>query len=206
MENKEKKNLVLSIISAIITLLAIFGISYAIFTFTKQGTNTNYISTGTISMQYLESDTNIISITDATPITDSVGKGQSEYFDFKLLSNIRGNANISYEIRAKQLDVSPKKAINPNNVKVYLEKEVGGRYIEVLGPKTFELNSNTIIKNTDVDTNTMLLYTGTVINDSDNKEQTDKFRLRMWVKEDAEPFMEPESFKIKVDVYASVNK
>lgn len=206
MEGQEKKNLVLSIIGAIITLLAIFGISYAVFTFTQPGTNTNYISTGTISMQYLESDTNIISITDATPITDSVGKNQSQFFDFKLLSNIKGNANISYEIRAKKLDVSPKKAIDPSKVKLYLEKEVGGRYIEVLGPKAFELNPNTVIQNTDVDTDTMLLYTGSVINSLDSKEQIDKFRLRMWVKDGVEPFTEPESFKIKVNVYASVNK
>ena len=70
---KDKKKIVISISLVIVLLLAVIGISYAAFTYVGRGEKVNQITTGTISMDYQESD-NIISITNALPTRDETGK------------------------------------------------------------------------------------------------------------------------------------
>ena len=61
MENTDSKNILLSVIGIAIFLVAVVGITYAIFVFTGEGNQNNTISTGTISMLYTESS-NIITV------------------------------------------------------------------------------------------------------------------------------------------------
>ena len=50
----------------------------------------------------------------------------------------------------------------------------------------------------------MLLYSGQFTNTDNQKSiKSEKFRLRMWVKSDAEVDSESKTFKIKVNVYAN---
>ena len=102
MKNKNKS--FLFIILILILLIAIIGISYAAFSYTGTGQKLNTITTGAISMEYVES-TNIISMNNALPTTDATGKRLSnsgEYFDFTVKSSIAGNTDINYEIAAKE--------------------------------------------------------------------------------------------------------
>ena len=82
MKNK-KKDLILILI-VFVLLIAIVGISYAAFNYVGTGQKLNTITTGTITMEYVES-TNVISMNNALPTTDSTGKkrlNDGEYFDF----------------------------------------------------------------------------------------------------------------------------
>ena len=101
MKNKKKDYILILIV--FILLIAIAGISYAAFSFAGTGQKLNTITTGAISMDYVES-TNVISVNNALPTTDSTGKkrlNDGEYFDFTVKSSITGNTDINYEIAAK---------------------------------------------------------------------------------------------------------
>ncbi len=80
---KEKKELII-VGLIIVMILAIIGVSYAAFSYSKTGTKLNSITTGSITMTYEETD-NTISLNGALPTTDATGKtrlNQGEYFDF----------------------------------------------------------------------------------------------------------------------------
>lgn len=203
--NSDQKNKVFSILGILILLISIIGISYALYRFNGQGNTQNYVTTGTVSMQYTESDSNVISIDGAMPMKDEVGKKQKDYFDFSLSSSIKGEASITYEIRAKQLPASTKKELSPKNVKVYLEKKEDGEYKEVLAPTSFSINDKSVIENDTLDKNTMLLYTGKFSNNRKLNNYSDDYRLRMWISDDAIISDEKEGFKLRVDVYASID-
>ena len=117
MKNKNKS--FLFIILILILLIAIIGISYAAFSYTGTGQKLNAITTGAISMEYVES-TNVISMNNALPTTDSTGKKLSnsgEYFDFTVKSSIAGNTDINYEIAAKEESGN---TFSGNNIRYYL--------------------------------------------------------------------------------------
>ena len=65
----KKENIVMIVLIAVVMLLAIIGVSYAAFNYSKTGTKLNSITTGSITMSYTESDS-IISIDKALPTRD----------------------------------------------------------------------------------------------------------------------------------------
>ena len=119
---KKKENVII-IVVLVIMVLAIIGVSYAAFNYTKTGTKVNSITTGAITMTYSETD-NTISLNGALPTTDATGKKrltEGEYFDFTVSSNISGDININYEISAKDVTTSERK-IDGSNIKLYLTR------------------------------------------------------------------------------------
>ena len=116
---KRKKQDFILILVTFILLIAIVGISYAAFSYTGTGQKLNAITTGAISMEYVES-TNVISMNNALPTTYSTGKKLSnsgEYFDFTVKSSIAGNTDINYEIAANEESGN---TFSGNNIRYYL--------------------------------------------------------------------------------------
>ena len=106
MEGKENKNnskqILLSVIGIAILIVAVVGVSFAAFTYSKVGTKINTISTGTITMSYDEI-TNGINIENAVPMTDEQGvalNASNEKFDFTVSATIVGNTTINYIVVA----------------------------------------------------------------------------------------------------------
>ena len=203
MENTDSKNILLSVIGVAILFVAVVGITYAIFVFTGNGNKKNTISTGTISMLYTESS-NVISINNAMPMSDSVGKIQNEYFDFSVSAKIKGKASINYEVRASRTDKTDINRLPDNQVNIYLEKQDSNRYVPVMEPKTF-IPTSTTLDNTYVNNDSMLLYKGTITSNGDISVE-DKYRLRIWLKENTEVYNSSMIYKLRVDVYSSLNK
>lgn len=204
MENTNSKNVILSVLAVAILLIAVIGISYAIFLFTSAGKEKNIVRTGSITMHYIESDTNVISITNAMPTADEVGKNQTEYFDFRLEANVNGKATIDYEIRAKRIDAKTSSALNGSLVKLYLERVNQNLREVVLAPTTFKEDHNTLLDQ--VQGESMLLYRGKYVNQGQNKSFNEQYRLRMWLSDQAPIENTPKTFKIKVDVYSALQK
>ena len=77
-ENKKRKKtgLLLSILGVMSLVLITAGVTYAFFSYAKEGQTTNTISTGTLEFTYTEVDDNSngILIQDALPMTDAQGK------------------------------------------------------------------------------------------------------------------------------------
>lgn len=198
----DSKQILLSVFGVALLLVAVVGISYAVFIFTSNSMTKNTIRTGGITFQYVEGS-NVIQINDAMPVSDEIGIHQTESFDFHISSTIRGDASISYEIRAKSIPVSD--PLDSKFVKIYLEKEQGSQYHSVLQPTSFQINPTTSLSNSDIDLDTMLLYSGKFLGTrGDKKIYDESFRLKMWLDSTYPIDQVSKSFKIKISVYASM--
>ena len=143
MKMKKKENIVIIVI-LVVMLIAIIGVSYAAFSFSKQGNIPNKITTGSITMTYEESD-NTISLSNALPTTDKTGTTrlkEGEYFDFNVSSEITGEVNINYEISAKEVGEG---TIDGSNIKLYLTKLNGESEEQLMTPEVYneETSENT---------------------------------------------------------------
>lgn len=207
MEQNDSKKIILSVLGIAILIVAVVGISYAVFIFTSDSKTENVINTGTISMSFTEGITNVMTISNAIPTQDEVGKKQSDYFDFNVSATIAGITDINYQIIAKNLTAEKENEkfkiplvnqLSGNQVKLYLEKKEGSEYKQVLLPTMFDqLNSAT-------GNDTKLLYSGTFSNNTtESNKLMEEFKLRMWLNSDAVLDEVTRTFKIRVDINAT---
>ncbi len=129
--------IVVTVLAIAILIVAVVGISFAAFTYTKAGTKENSVTTGTITMNYTEGEKGI-NITDAYPISDDIGKAFTAdnlnddsgragtigadgagVFDFNVSASIGGTATINYDIIAVKQEASD---LGDEYAKLYLEK------------------------------------------------------------------------------------
>ena len=196
---KDKKKLTIILVLTLVLVIAIVGISYAAFTYAGIGKKENTITTGVLTMTYIE-DTNTISMSNALPTTDATGKKRltkGEYFDFTVSGTVKGSENINWEIAAKDVTTATKK-IDGSLIKLYLTSiNEDGTEKEVMAPKTYK-NETSANETTGRPNNMMSLATGTT-----NKSFSTKYRLRMYVDESYNPQGDGGglSFTVKVNVY-----
>ena len=195
---KEHKKELVIVGLILLLIIALVGVSYAAFSYSKLGTKVNTITTGSITMSYEETD-NTISLSGALPTTDKTGKTRltdGEYFDFTVSSSITGNVNINYEISAKDVTTSDRK-IDGSNIKLYLTELVDGEEKELMTPEVYneETSPNTY---TGRPANEMSLYTSSM-----NSSEEHQYRLRMYVDESYNPQGDGGglTFSVKINVY-----
>ena len=201
-KNIKKKQVLLTLLGVISLIVITVGVTYAFFNYAKEGTTDNTIQTGSITFLYTEVSGvgKGISLTEAYPVADSIGKvqvGEGKVFDFKVTSNISMNSSIGYQVTARKKTGS---TLDDSAVKVYLT-EVNGTEQELLLSKYSELSQ------TDrVDANKYtekVLYESRVPANTSNYEKN--FRLRMWVSDDtdfSDGSMNDKTFTLTVNVYA----
>ena len=193
----------LVIILVIVLLIVVIGISYAAFSYTGAGQKLNTITTGAISMEYVES-TNVISMNNALPTTDTTGKKLSnsgEYFDFTVKSSIAGNTDINYEIAVKEENGN---TFSGKNVKFYLTKvNSDGSEEEAMPPKTYSEDPTSNVY-TGRPSDMMSLFVGNLNQQGDTEI---KYRLRLWVDESYNPQNDNGGlvYKVKVNVYGQTS-
>ena len=194
--NLKKKENIIIILMLVVMILAIIGVSWAAFNFSKQGNTPNKITTGSITMTYTESD-NTISLSNALPTTDKTGTTRlkdGEYFDFNVSSEITGEVNINYEISAKEVGDG---TIDGSNIKLYLTELVDGEEQSLMSPEVYneETSENTY---TGRPVNEMSLYTSSM-----NASEEHHYRLRMYVTEEYNPQGDGGglTFTVQVNVY-----
>ena len=198
----KKKQLLVSIGLVFLLVLMVMGVSYAAFTFIGSGERVNTITTGVISMEYKESS-NVISINKALPTTDATGKKrltEGEYFDFTVLSNIKGSTAVNYEIAAEDVTSSTAKKIDGSHIKLYLTKiNSDGTETEVMAPKTFKTSGAN--QYTGKPSGMMSLERNTT-----GEAFNTKYRLRMYVDENYNPQGDGGDlkFSIRINVYGKV--
>ena len=197
-DNKKKVKIAITVLVAAL-ILAVVGVTYAVFNYTGQGSVVNSISTGVMTMTYTEAD-NKISITNAMPMEDNVGKkltGTDQVFDFTVETNITGKQSIAYEVTALKADTS---TLDNKDVRLYLEKSTDGTtYSEVLAPSAFTPIDSTAPDDTDLygaKKKEMVLDTGTI-----QSSVKYYYRLRMWVSKDYEITKDVKTFTVTVNAY-----
>ena len=197
-----KKTVIVTLIAIISLIVITVGVTYAFFNYAKIGTTDNTIKTGTITFLYTEVSGvgKGISLTEAYPVADSIGKvqvGEGKVFDFKVTSTISMNSNIDYQVTARKKTGS---TLANSAVKVYLT-EVNGTEQELLLSKYSELSQTDKVDSSKFDER--ILYEDTVPANTANYEKN--FRLRMWVDENtdfSDGSMNDKTFTLTVNVYA----
>ena len=201
MENRKRKStgLLLSILGVISLVLITAGVTYAFFSYAKQGETINSITTGTINFLYNESGT-ALTISNALPQTDDAGMSanSSEAFTFSVTSTTPSTAYINYIVTARMDATS---TLPQNQVKLYITSTgstEGTNGNPTLGPTmgdtagsilTFAELTNASEFTNILKTNTIgnavekVLYVGQVPtkNATNNGSYTRNFRLNMWL-------------------------
>ena len=186
MKGKNKKRnikILLAVLVIIGIIMIMLGVTYAVFTYTKLGTTSNVITTGTLKFSYTE-NTGVgrgISLSNALPVTDKKGKSYTEsgqVFDFTITGTNTSGKAIPYEITAR---LNKNSTLDKNVVKVYLT-DITSDEKEVLEPTIYGDLLQTSI---DVGENTeKTLYQTTVDSNTSNYEK--KYRLRIWIDENTD--------------------
>lgn len=199
---KGKRNLLIAIVGIVGLVLVTAGISYAWFSYSGQGETTNTITSGNIAFHYTESSQGL-SLTDAMPMTDAQGKGQSTYFDFTIEAKTTNYSAIPYIITAK---VDSSSTLPANYIKVYLTDQSNNEIepVSVLGSLQQFTHDTINITGTE-----KIIHEGFV--QRNNSNYNESFRLRMWIadninmnsNDDGVGTYNGETFTIKVNVYGN---
>ena len=199
MKDNNSKQVLLSVLGVAILVVAVVGVSFAAFSYSKTGEKVNTITTGTISMNYVE-DENAINLTNALPMTDDVGKAladTNQYFDFTVSADITGTTTINYAITAAK--VTPDSTLPDDAVKVYLTDMDGTADSQILAPtKVSGLTPTTGSEPSGTPSGQFILHTGTF-----NATSSHDYRLRMWVADDYAAPATAQTYKLRVNVYGN---
>ena len=198
--NNNSKQVLLSVLGVAILVVAVVGVSFAAFSYSKTGEKVNTITTGTITMSYSE-DTNGINLSDALPMSDDQGKalsGSNNVFDFTVTATINGSGNttINYDVTATKESGS---TLDDSAVKVYLTSIDNSADTQVLAPtKVSALTKTGSSEASGAPNGQYKLTTGTFTSTT-----TRKYRLRMWVAEDYSSLSTSGTYKLRVNVYGA---
>ena len=121
MKKLKDKQKLLAIFGILALVLIATGITYAFFSYSKDGSTENTIKSGSLTFWYdeINQSGNSIGIVDALPISDADGKLQTNAFNFKIQSTTSATTTIPYEITLRQKAGTDNIG---NIVKVYLAK------------------------------------------------------------------------------------
>ena len=197
MKDNNSKQVLLSVLGVAILVVAVVGVSFAAFTYSKAGEKVNTITTGTITMSYSE-DTNGINLKDALPMTDEQGKalaGENNVFEFTVSANITGTTTINYAVTATK---EPDSTLDDTSVKVYLTDITSGGDAEVLAPTKVSGLGKTASDVSGAPNDQYKLTSGTF-----NTTASKKYRLRMWVADDYSTLTTSGTYKLRVNVYGA---
>ena len=193
-EKDSSKQILLSVLGVAILVVAVIGISFAAFNYSRTGETINTITTGTIVMSYTEA-VNGINIVNATATENEVGKvlnGENNVFDFTVSATTSGDT-INYAITATKEAGS---TLQDSDVNVYLtsaddaivEKDV--TLVSALDKTSSDASG--------APDGQYKLKGGTI-----SSSNTTNYRLRMWLKSDysAPEMGTSQTFKLRVNVY-----
>jgi len=202
-EKNSSKQVLLSVLGVAILVVAVVGVSFAAFSYSKTGEKVNTITTGSITMNYAET-TNGINLTNALPMSDEQGKalsgntdGQEEYFDFTVSANITGTTTINYVITATK---EPESTLPDTAVKVYLT-DMDSSDSQLLAPtkvSALPQTNATDTQNTGAPAGQYKLHENTFTSTNSRN-----YRLRMWVADDYTGVDTAHTYKLRVNVYGA---
>ena len=179
MENNSKQA-VLSIVGIAVLVIAVVGVSFAFFTYSKTGTTNNVITTGSIAFEFKETS-NGLSLTNQFPQSDAEGK-TNKSFAFTVTGNIPTTMQpINYSVYAIKGDVpsgyAEAKRLKNSEINFYATT-TGGTIQGGYGTAT-DPDYGAVVTS-DIDTPTgLLIATGTI--PASNSEVIHSYAITMWV-------------------------
>ncbi len=172
MNNNTSKQILLSVIGVAILIIAVIGVSFAFFTYTRTGAKNNMLGAGTIDFKF--NDGNSINLTNHFPISSSEGRsltGENQVCTFTISGNI-SKGSINYVVKAVSGDkVDDRSRFKDSEVFAYISSpEVDGISFN---PRENFGTTGQALGDSDV-----ILGTGTL---SSTTKKARNFEVRMWV-------------------------
>lgn len=195
MENKKNysREIVTSMLGIMILILLLFSTSYAVFVESIDGSKINSLTTGYLSLNYTNSDSNIVTLANSLPISDEVGKydiTSGKLFEFSVSNDFM--KNINYKIIIEEI-VSE---VDIEYLKIYLTDDNNN----ILGQLNDDVNVLSSFETTDL-VNERVIYNGVLI----GKDDVKKFKLKVWVSDDYLKVSDkPVTFSFKVSVEGTI--
>ena len=177
--DKKKESIILSIILLCLILIAV-GMSYAFLKTSFFGAKTSVLKVGSLSLVLDETSGNAITVEDGTPMYDSEGVKQDNYFTFALKNNGVIDSAYTIYLEDQPLDNGDIR-VGQSYVHYNLEKDSS-----VLPAKALEGDQaidKGIIK----------------------KNQTINYKMRLWFSNDIPQSEENKVFKAKLNIVGSQN-
>ena len=169
---ENKKTLLFSVLGVILLLVVVIGVSYAMYTFSAQGSKVNQITTGTISLSYQE--TSQVTLTNAYPSTDATGSAVTGHdLVFTVTGSITGSTSVKYDLALA--NVTPGATLTAEHIKFNLKK--GDIYLLGTTANTGVTVASRADKNGTIITTGYLLDTDTLTSEKTGATYT----LRAWV-------------------------
>ena len=161
-----------SIFLLVLGLILTIGGSYAVYRYTYVSTDDNKITSESTSIEFLESNTNVISLSNAMPMTETEGKGQTNTFDFVVNTKTSKALDISYSLVLEKLE--------PTSGYTQLEDKDVNFYLT-------DYNNNPLVQNNiSKISKDYVIYTKTNSHTNTSKEVKDKYKLRIWLDKDVD--------------------
>ncbi len=176
----KKKTLILSILGILVLVVAVVGISYAMYTFTGTGSKENVITTGTINVGYTETDhitlTNVYSATDAYATNST---NNAETLEFTVNSTINGTVaatGIAYDVQLLVTEDSATGGLKDDHININMTKD---------GVIPYEIGTATtgVALSTLAGTNGTVITSGGYVVDSDvfTTSGSHSYVIKAWV-------------------------
>lgn len=166
------------IIFGMISLFFLIFLSIILILFfnSKREVIVHKVSGGEINMTYGD-EKNILSINNVNPMKDEDGiksNDSSMFFDFTISSLFKKANKIEYEIIITK--DNKKSNIDDKDIRIYLEKQVDGSYVECFKPSSYvKLGKKDEFG---ADKGDMFLF-----KDVNYKNDNTSYRLKMWLKD-----------------------
>ena len=179
MNGNSSKQVLLSVLGIAVLVVAVVGVSFAFFTYSKAGTQNNTLTTGSIFFNFTEGQA--ITLTNQFPIDDTKGstltaaEGDNAVLTFSVVGYDGSGTGIDYTITANQGDpIAEKTRFKDSEIKLLLT-----------APDTATNNFETAkVVGADGSLATgVTLATGKITATSSDAQQTDTYTLRMWITE-----------------------
>ena len=177
--DKKKESIILSIILLCLILIAV-GMSYAFLKTSFFGAKTSVLKVGSLSLVLDETSGNAITVEDGTPMYDSEGVKQDNYFTFALKNNGVIDSAYTIYLEDQPLDNGDIR-VGQSYVHYNLEKDSSVLPVKAL--KGDQAIDKGIIKN----------------------NQTINYKMRLWFANDIPQSEENKVFKAKLNIVGSQN-
>jgi len=136
MENREnnKKTLILSILGVLVLVIAVVGVSFAMYSFSATGTKNNVIQTGSVSISFDKKS--VVNLTNQYPMSDAKGVEQENgKLEYDVVANLNGTMTVNYKLTIS--DIVAGDTLTAEYIKFNLAKSVGeGEATYVIGTAT----------------------------------------------------------------------
>ena len=187
MNENSSKQVLLSVLGIAVLVVAVVGVSFAFFTYSKSGTMNNQLTTVYLTNQFPVDDTAGEALT--------AGSGENAVLSFEVEGYDTSRKGITYTVTA--IEGTPevdKTRFKDDEIKLLLTDS---------NAVTNNYESAAVVGTAGSLVNGVVLATGTITANSSDAQQTDTYELRMWISSDVVSIDETETAGDGDHVYTS---